>query len=522
MGQKVNILMVDDQPGKLLTYEAILGELGENLVKATSGREALDLLLKTDIAVVLMDVSMPELNGFELADMIRQHPRFQQIAIIFISAVHLTDLDRLKGYQRGAMDYISVPVVPELLRAKVSVFAELHRKARELELLNRELEQRVLERTAELRESENQLRQRADLLDLASEAIMVHDSGGVLQFWNSGAEAFYGWTREEVLGRNVHQILRTKVPSSAEEIESVITREGRWEGNLVQFTKAGDEVVVASRQVLQIDGSGARRAILEINRDITAQLQAEEALRKSEKLAAMGRVAGIIAHEINNPLDTLRNAFYLLRDHPSLDDNAREYTRIAEEELTRVAHITRQTLSFYRESKEAVPVLISAILDDILTLQMRLLARNRIVLDKQFRSDGLVFGLPGELKQVFLNLIGNAIQAMPEGGRLRVQVSEAVDKRQQREGVRVLITDTGSGIRPEDSKQLFEPFFTTKSTKGTGLGLWISKGIVEKYQGVIRFRSIRLSRGNITVFSVFLPKSASTRMAESQLVSSAS
>jgi len=111
---------------------------------------------------------------------------------------------------------------------------------------------------------------------------------------------------------------------------------------------------------------------------------------------------------------------------------------------------------------------------------------------------------------------------MPEGGRLRVQVSEAVDKRQQRGGVRVLITDTGSGIRPEDSKQLFEPFFTTKSIKGTGLGLWISKGIVEKYQGVIRFRSIRLLRGNITVFSVFIPKSASSQMAESQLVSSAS
>jgi two-component system, NtrC family, sensor kinase len=522
MGQQVNILMVDDQPGKLLTYEAILGELGENLVNASSGREALDVLLKMDIAVVLMDVSMPELNGFELADMIRQHPRFQHIAIIFISAVHLTDLDRLKGYQRGAMDYISVPVVPELLRAKVSVFAELHRKARELELLNRELEQRVLKRTAELRESENQLRQRADLLDLASEAIMVHDSDGVLQFWNSGAEAFYGWTREEVLGRNIHQILRTKVPSSAEQIESVISREGRWEGNLVQVTKNGGEVVVASRQVLQIDGRGARHAILEINRDITSQLQAEEALRKSEKLAAMGRVAGIIAHEINNPLDTLRNAFYLLRDHPSLDDNAREYTRIAEEELSRVAHITRQTLSFYRESKEAVPVLISEILDDILLLQMRLLERNGIVLEKQFRGDSLVFGLPGELKQVFLNLIGNAIQAMPEGGRLRVQVSEAVDKRQQREGVRVLITDTGLGIRPEDSKQLFEPFFTTKSTKGTGLGLWISKGIVEKYQGVIRFRSIRLFRGNITAFSVFIPKSASSQMAESQLVSSAS
>src|SRR5215470_15389545 len=137
--ERVNILMVDDQPAKLLSYEAILRELGENLIKANSGREALDRLLKTDIAVVLMDVSMPELDGFELADMIRQHPRFQQTAIIFISAVHMSDLDRLQGYQRGAVDYISVPIIPELLRAKVSVFAELHRQRRQLEVLNQEL-----------------------------------------------------------------------------------------------------------------------------------------------------------------------------------------------------------------------------------------------------------------------------------------------------------------------------------------------------------------------------------------------
>jgi signal transduction histidine kinase len=137
--EKVNILMVDDQPAKLLSYEVILGELGENLIKANSGTEALDCLLKNDIAVVLMDVSMPDMDGFELAGMIRQHPRFQQTAIIFISGVHLTDLDRVQGYQRGAVDYISVPVIPELLRAKVSVFAELHRKTRQLETLNNEL-----------------------------------------------------------------------------------------------------------------------------------------------------------------------------------------------------------------------------------------------------------------------------------------------------------------------------------------------------------------------------------------------
>ena len=148
--QQVNILMVDDQPGKLLSYEAILSDLGENLVTATSGKEALEKLLKTDVAVVLMDVSMPEIDGFELAEIIRQHPRFQKTAIIFVSAVHLTDFDRLKGYQHGAVDYLSVPIVPEVLRAKVKVFAELHRKKMQLERLNTELEKRVADRTQEL------------------------------------------------------------------------------------------------------------------------------------------------------------------------------------------------------------------------------------------------------------------------------------------------------------------------------------------------------------------------------------
>src|SRR6204780_2632797 len=136
MEEKINILMVDDQPGKLLSYEAMLGDLGENLIKAQSGMQALDHLLKTDIALVLMDVSMPGMDGFETAQMIHDHPRFQNTPIVFISGIHMTDLDRLKGYQHGAVDYLSVPVVPELLRAKVRVFAELHRKTQQLEALN--------------------------------------------------------------------------------------------------------------------------------------------------------------------------------------------------------------------------------------------------------------------------------------------------------------------------------------------------------------------------------------------------
>jgi signal transduction histidine kinase len=147
---RVNILLVDDQPSKLLTYEAILGELGETLITARSATEALECLLRHDIAVVLVDVCMPHFDGYELAAMIRQHPRFQQTSIIFVSAILMTDLDRLRGYECGGVDYVPVPVVPEILRAKVSVFADLYRKTRALGLLNSELEGRVAERTAAL------------------------------------------------------------------------------------------------------------------------------------------------------------------------------------------------------------------------------------------------------------------------------------------------------------------------------------------------------------------------------------
>jgi signal transduction histidine kinase len=156
----VNILMVDDAPGKLLTYEAMLASLGENLIKAHSAREAMALLLQHDIAVILLDVSMPEIDGFELAQLVRQHPRSQQTPIIFVSAIHLSDLDALKGYEAGAVDYVAVPVIPDILRAKVRVFAELHRKTSELRALNDELEARVKARTIDLERSLAKLQER--------------------------------------------------------------------------------------------------------------------------------------------------------------------------------------------------------------------------------------------------------------------------------------------------------------------------------------------------------------------------
>jgi len=167
LDDKVNILLVDDQPAKLLTYQAILAEVGENLLSANNATEALELLLKNDVAVVLIDVYMPDIDGFQLAAMIRNHPRFEKTALIFISAILLTDVDRLRGYEMGAVDYVPVPVIPEVLRAKVKVFVELFRKTRQLEQLNRELEARVAERTAALAASTRQLRQSERLRSLA-------------------------------------------------------------------------------------------------------------------------------------------------------------------------------------------------------------------------------------------------------------------------------------------------------------------------------------------------------------------
>ncbi len=506
--EKVNILMVDDEPSKLLSYEAILGDLGENLIRATSARSALNILLKTDVAVVLMDVSMPEMDGFELADIIRQHPRFRKTAIIFITGVHLTDSDCIQGYRSGAVDYISVPVVPDILRAKVGIFAELHRKTHQLEVLNRDLEELVHERTEELRLSEMQFRKRAELLEIATEAITERDPDGSVRFWNSGAENLYGWRRDEVLGQDMHQLLKTVFPVPRSDVDDALFRSGSWQGDLIQTTKDGKEILVACRKTMNREGN----AVLEVGRDITAQMRAEEALRENEKLAAMGRVAGIIAHEINNPLAAITNIFYLLHDHPSLDENAKQIAHMAEQELQRVSHITKQTLSFYRESKWPIPVVIHELVDDVLQLQERELRNRHIEVHKKYDSTFPVNGFPVELRQVVMNLVLNAIQAMPEGGRLTIHIRQAVDWVTQRRGTAMYVLDTGVGIRVEDAKRLFEPFYSTKSTKGTGLGLWISKGIVQKYGGAIAFRCHRHGGTSLTCFRVFIPLSNGQNM----------
>ena len=247
MNDKVNVLLVDDQPAKLLANEEILRDLGENLIKAASAREALEFLLKNDAAVVLIDVCMPELDGFQLAAMIREHPRFQKTAIIFISAVQVDDVDRVRGYEMGAVDYVPVPVVPAVLRAKVKIFAELYRKTRQLERLNAELERRVTERTAELEASNVRLLQseQGRSLALAAGQMGSWDFDPVTREckWDEGQHHIFGVERErfQVTVDNIRAMVH---PEDWDRLQAVGRR-----------MAAGERTVQTDFRVVQPGGS---------------------------------------------------------------------------------------------------------------------------------------------------------------------------------------------------------------------------------------------------------------------------
>jgi signal transduction histidine kinase len=248
-----------------------------------------------------------------------------------------------------------------------------------------------------------------------------------------------------------------------------------------------------------------------IIRDITAQKRAEDALRRNEKLATAGRLAATIAHEINNPLEAVGNLLYLAR-HDATQSN--EYLIRAERELQRVASLAQQTLGFVRDTTSVSPLNVSETLDQVVRLYAPKLHSRRIETEVRFDNQARIEGFQGELRQLFSNLIINAMDAMPAGGTLSLRVSRTHEwKDGKRPGVRVLVADTGVGIGQDDLNRIFEPFFTTGKDSGTGLGLWLAHGIVQKHGGSIRVRSRTGGGQSGTAFSVFFPTVARSRQA---------
>ncbi len=242
-------------------------------------------------------------------------------------------------------------------------------------------------------------------------------------------------------------------------------------------------------------------------RDYLAErVKVEEALRTTEKLAVAGRLAASVAHEINNPLESVVNLLYLISLSSSLQES-KEYAQTGMNELARASEIVTQTLRFYRQNSKPVIVQVNEIVDSALLLYQARLSSAQILLERDFRRCPPIFARAGELRQLIVNLLGSAVDAMTMGGTLKIRITHAREHRNgERPGIRFTIADTGSGISPEIKKRLFEPFVSTKGDLGTGLGLWVSSGIVQKHGGTIRVRSNSLPPATGTVFSVFLPR----------------
>lgn len=347
--------------------------------------------------------------------------------------------------------------------------------------------------------------QLAAIVDSSDDAIISKDLQGVITSWNAAATRLFGYRPEEIIGKSVLVLippeLHTEEPeilrkvTSGERIEHFETRRCRKNGDLVHISLTISPI---------LDSSGRIVGISKIARDITERKLSEAALFEAERLAAIGRMAGSIAHEVNNPLEAILNLGYLLDRHPSLDDEARGYTQLLINEVMRVSEITRQTLSFYRDTSSPVSVNMTSILERVLNLHRPLMEQNSILLSTRFMGSASVWARPGEVHQVLTNLLINAIDALPQGGRIRVSVSRALDGN----SVCVTIADNGPGIPENIRGKIFQPFFTTKVSKGTGLGLWISQSIVRKYGGSIRLRtSSAPQRTTGTAFRVCLPSS---------------
>ncbi len=241
--------------------------------------------------------------------------------------------------------------------------------------------------------------------------------------------------------------------------------------------------------------------------EITERLQAEETLRKTEKLAAAGRLAASVAHEINNPLESVTNLLYILRHHEPMDAQAIEYIGIAQAELARVAEITQQTLRFYRQSVSRAQTNLAEIMDSIVTLYQPRMTAAKVQVVKQFDREAVLFCFGGEIRQLFANLIVNAVDAMPHGGILTLRIRRGRGKPQGQDwsdGIHVIVADNGTGMSAATRAKIFEAFFTTKAATGTGLGLWVSEEIIHKHGGSIRVRS-RQGNCSGTCFWMFFP-----------------
>jgi len=362
---------------------------------------------------------------------------------------------------------------------------------------------------ADVRADEAQ-RRMAAIVESSQDAILSKDTHGIITSWNQGAERLYGYTADEIIGKHVSILAPPEHPDEIPRIMGTLLRGESIRHYMTErVRKDGTRLTVYLSISPLMNRKGEIVGASAIAQDVTAQRRAEEAMRKTEKLATAGRLAAAIAHEINNPLEAIANLLYLARRDKVKCD---EYLQMAEKEVSRVASIAQQTLGFVRDPSSASKVEVGPLIDEVLNLYKKKLSSKHIQVDKTVQPGLGIIAFSGELRQLFSNLISNAIDASPDQSKLHIRIERSREwSNNNRPGVRVMVADAGMGIPRENVNHIFEPFFTTKKDSGTGLGLWLSFSIVQKHGGSIRFRSSTTPGKSGTVFNVFLPEQMSPR-----------
>ena len=363
-------------------------------------------------------------------------------------------------------------------------------------------------RAEELHQSQSWL---SAVLGSIGDGVIATDKSGNMVFSNPVSRQILGMAEEEIRRSRTADTIRIVDEYSQEPIRDPYEQVTHsrvpvfGDGHLTLHRKDGSTLPVTLQAFPIRDGDQINGAVI-VLRDITEQRQSERTLQSAEKLASIGRIAASVAHEIHNPLDALGNLLYLIEHGEALSEANQTYVRLAREELERVTSISEQMLTFSRETRQPVEVNLREVLENVLTLYAARMRRMGVVVVRNFGTSTMVKAYPGEMRQVFSNLIGNALDAMNGPGKLVLRIEETRDWRGEgASAVRTLVCDTGPGIPEEVRDKLMEPFVTSKGEKGTGLGLWVCRGIVEKYQGQLRYYTSKKKGHSGTCFSVLLP-----------------
>jgi PAS domain S-box-containing protein len=511
-----NILIVDDDPKTLLGMEALLSGRGRQIVTATSGQEALRWLLRRDFSLILMDVRMPDMDGFETADLIRKSERLRHVPIIFLSAIDTLEADVYRGAAKGAVDYLFKPVVPDVLKAKVSVFVDLFH-------INERLKQKAVQQSEE--------RFRLLVESMQDYAIFMLDPEGRVTSWNKGAERIKGFRHEEIIGEQIARFYTPEDQSQGLPAQALrhAAQEGWYEQEGWRVRKNGSRFWANAVISALLDEQQNLVGFSVVIRDLTERKRVEEALRESEiklrrqaeeleqqliasgRLVSLGEITASMAHEFNNPLGIVMGfAQHLLTETDPASPHY-QALKIIDEETKRCQKIIQELLQFARpKSTELTPTDLRQTIEKTLGLVANHFYKLKI--------EGAVTIAPDlpdvnadaqQIEQVLLNLYLNAIDAMPRGGAL--SVAARTHDASGHASVVIAVSDTGFGIEKDSLGRIFQPFYTAKKTRGLGLGLPICERIIKNHGGRIEVES---TVGQGTTFKIILPLNQSTAATE--------